>query len=41
MDKCRLPCLYTTVGRWSGQEVQVLVLMLMEDSIEITTSVEQ
>ena len=41
MDKCRLPCLHTTVSRWNGQEVQVLVSMLMEDTTEITISVEQ
>jgi hypothetical protein len=40
MDKCLLLCLHTTVARWGGLEVRVLVLMLMEDTTGTTSSAE-
>lgn len=40
MDNCHLLYLLTTAARWGGQEVQVLVSVLMEDSTGITTSAE-
>ncbi len=40
MGKCLLLCLHTTVARWVGLEVQVLVLTLMEDTTGTTSSAE-
>ena len=40
MDECLFLCLHTTVARWDGLEVRVLVLMLMEGTIGITSSAE-
>ena len=41
MDDYHMQYLPTTVAKCNGLEVLVLVLMLMEGSTEITTSVEQ